>query len=105
MSSSNKTDTLFNVATYAVMALNLAAGVLAVNAIVTIIVFVGLHAIVRWQYLNYQAKQDTKASDNPIANPPNAVRGVAVVVTSVITANVLYWIGYGAHLGLGKLIG
>lgn len=103
-----KTLKIINIATYVLMIANFLTGLLWTPAIVTLIAFIVLHTLVRLQYLkteNTINANKAQTDGNVIQNPPMAIRTVAVIVTSLIMANLLYWLGYGLRYVFNMILG
>ena len=103
-----KTLQVINILTYLLMVANFITGLLWTPAIITLAVFIILHTLVRLQYLKVESiisASEAHTNGNTLQNPPMAIRTVAVVVTSLIMANLLYWLGYGLRYAFNMMAG
>lgn len=67
-----------------------------------IVLFIALHAFTRMAYLKAESESViTDPSKTQTSIAPPMVRNIASVITAVILAVVLYWLGFG----VGKLVG
>lgn len=90
----NKAKLLSLLSNLAILA-NLVVGFLQIHWAI-IPVFVVVHAVLRLAYLKAEsqtAAQDPNATQTTIAPP--MVRNIASVITAVILAVVVYWLGFG----------
>lgn len=90
----NKAKLLSLLSNLAILA-NLVVGFLQIHWAI-IPVFVVVHAVLRLAYLKAEsqtAAQDPNATQTTIAPP--MVRNIASVITAVILAAVVYWLGFG----------
>lgn len=90
----NKAKLLSLLSNLAILA-NLVVGFLQIHWAI-ILVFVVVHAVLRLAYLKAEsqtAAQDPNATQTTIAPP--MVRNIASVITAVILAVVVYWLGFG----------
>lgn len=72
---------------------NLVVGFLQIHWAV-IPIFIIIHAVLRLAYL--KAESQATPSDNPTPSiAPPAIKNIASVITAVILALLIYWIGYG----------
>lgn len=84
--------------------LNLVVGVLQVHW-ASIAVFVIAHTVLRMAYIKLEdeAMIQHQTDDMPPVQP-QSVRNVATVVTMLIMANILYWLGFGIRQGINLLM-
>ncbi|MDI4498095.1 hypothetical protein E6P70_04455 [Moraxella nonliquefaciens] len=67
-----------------------------------IAVFVVIHAVLRLGYLKAESEnavRDENTTQTSIAPP--VVRHIAIVITAVILAVLIYWVGYGVAYFVG----
>lgn len=77
---------------------NLVVGFMQIHWLV-ILLFVLAHAITRHAYLKATPQNQTGATSTTIAPP--VIKTVASIITAVILAVVVYWLGYGIAYLLG----
>lgn len=80
---------------------NVAVGFFKIHWVI-IVLFIALHTFARMAYLKAESESvitDPNKTATSIAPP--MVRNIASVITAVILAVVLYWLGFG----VGKLVG
>lgn len=77
---------------------NLVVGFMQVHWAV-ILLFIVAHAITRQAYLKATATSHTGATATTIAPP--VIKTIASVITAIVLAIVLYWLGYGVAHFLG----
>lgn len=86
---------LFSLLSNIAILANLIVGFLQVHWAV-IVVFIAVHAMLRLSYIKAQSEQmvrDKNTTQTSIAPP--VVRHIASVITAVILAVLIYWVGYG----------
>lgn len=103
--TSSKLKTI-NFISMLLLALNLVAGILQIHWAV-IAVFAVLHAVTRMQYVTAETQlhqaQNPEATQTTIAPP--VIKNVASVISAILMAVVLYWLGFGLRYGFDTFLG
>lgn len=86
---------LFNLLYNLAILANLAVGFFKIHWAI-VVVFVVIHAVLRFGYLNAQSQAHDSATQTTIAPP--LIRNIASVITAIIVAGVAYGIGFGLAL-------
>lgn len=86
---------LFNLLYNLAILANLAVGFFKIHWAI-IVVFVMIHAVLRFGYLNAQSQAHDGTTQTTIAPP--LIRNIASVITAIIVAGVAYGIGFGLAL-------
>lgn len=86
---------LFNLLYNLAILANLAVGFFKIHWAI-IVVFVMIHAMLRFGYLNAQSQANDGTTQTVIAPP--LIRNIASVITAIIMAGVAYGIGFGLAL-------
>lgn len=70
-----------------------------------IVVFVIIHTVLRMSYvkLEDEAMRANASEDMPPAQP-QTIRKVATIVTMLVMANILYWLGFGIRQGVNMVM-
>lgn len=92
---------LFSLLSNIAILANLIVGFLQVYWAV-IVVFIAVHAMLRLGYIKAQSEQmvrDKNTTQTSIAPP--VVHHIASVITAVILAVLIYWVGYGVAYFVG----
>ncbi|WP_019518789.1 hypothetical protein [Faucicola boevrei] len=89
--------------------LNFVVGALLVHWAV-IVVFVIAHVGLRLAYIKLEDQAianlttSTDSENTPAPSQPASVRNVATVVTMLVIANLLYWLGFGLRQGINAFM-
>lgn len=86
---------LFNLLYNLAILANVAVGFFKIHWAI-IVVFVVIHAMLRFGYLNAQS-QATDSTTQTVIAPP-LIRNIASVITAIIVAGVAYGVGFGLAL-------
>ena len=86
---------LFSLLSNIAILANLIVGFLQVHWVV-IVVFIAVHAMLRLGYIKAQSEQMVRDK-----NTTPVVRHIASVITAVILAVLIYWVGYGVAYFVG----
>lgn len=96
-------NTLSNIS----LVLNLVVGAIQLHW-ACLIVFIIAHTVLRMAYvkLEDEAMLTNQNPDEP-APPaqPQSIRYTATVITMLVMANILYWLGFGIRQGINTLMG
>lgn len=84
------------------LVLNLVVGALQLHW-ASIAVFVIAHTVLRMAYVKLEDEAIQNQTDEMPPAQPQGVRNVATVVTMLIMANILYWLGFGIRQAINAL--
>lgn len=82
--------------------LNLISGLLQLHW-ACIGIFVIAHTLLRMAYIKLE-DDAVQHNNEPPPSQPKSVRNVATVVTMLVMASILYWLGFGIRQGINLLM-
>ncbi len=99
---------IINLISNIALLLNFLVGALLVHW-ACIPVFIIIHSVLRMMYIKLEdqaiAQLSASDPDNSPVQQPASIRLVATIVTMIVMANILYWLGFGIRQGVNLLIG